>query len=247
MIKLVNRDCYEVLKEVPDNSIDLIYTDPPYDVDIFKPGSGGSVNNVMKLDVTLQPINGITQTDYDLELFCREALRVMKEPNIYIWCNKKQIMRYMNFFVNEHECKFDILVWNKTNALPTYSNKYIDDCEYCLYFHKGKGKCFPKSYNDAKKVFVSPINRENKLYNHPNIKPLDYVRSHISNSSRPGDVILDPFMGTGTSGLATKELGERTYIGVEINPDYYATANMRINGVVENKQEGESNEKFDLW
>ena len=159
MINLIHGDCYKELIKIPDKSIDLIYTDPPYKVGIFKEGSGGTVNKLGKLDKTLIPINNITQTGYNLYAFCEQAVRVMKEINIYIWCNKAQIIDYFNFFVNKHNCKYEILLWNKTNVLPTYSNKYIDDCEYCLYFHKGKGKCFPKNYEDAKKVYLSPINR----------------------------------------------------------------------------------------
>ena len=105
-----------------------------------------------------------------------------------------------------------------------------------LYFHKGKGKCFPKNYEDAKKVYLSPINRQNVLYEHPNIKPLDFVKAHISNSSKPNDIVLDPFMGSGTSGVACKQLG-RKYIGIEISEQYFNTAKDRIynNKNVKNK------------
>lgn len=229
MITLHNDDCYKIMADMKDHSIDLVYADPPYDVGIFKPGNGGTVNNRMKLDVTLQAINEITETDYDLRKFCTEALRIMKEPNIYIWCNKAQFTDYFNFFVNEHQCKFEILFWNKTNALPTYSNKYLTDKEYCLYFYKGKGHCFPECYTDAKTIlYQSPINRENKIYNHPNVKPLEFVKAHISNSSREGEVVFDPFMGSGTAGVACKELG-RTYIGCELLTHHFNTAQARIN------------------
>lgn len=229
---LYNRDCYEVMSEMADKSVDLIYADPPYEYGHFNPGTGGSVNTVMKLDKTLTPINDITDTAYDLHRFCSEALRIMKEPNIYIWCNKAQFKEYFNFFVNEHNCKFEILFWNKTNALPTYSNKYLTDKEYCLYFHKGTGKTFPECYNDAKTIlYQSPINRENKVYDHPNIKPLEFVKAHIRNSSREGWVVFDPFMGTGTAGVACQEIGGREYIGCEINSKHFMTANNRIHNV----------------
>lgn len=61
-------------------------------------------------------------------------------------------------------------------------------------------------YNDAKKLYISPINRENKIYNHPTIKPLPFVKSMLSNSTKPGFIVLDPFMGSGTTGVACKEL-----------------------------------------
>ena len=230
-MQIVNADVYKYMKSMPDKSVDLIYTDPPYDVPKFKSGSGGSVNNVMNFDKTLEEVNKVLENGYDMDNFLKEAMRIMKEPNIYIWCNKRQIVPYMNFFVNENNCLFDILVWKKTNALPTYSNKYLTDCEYCLYFHKGKGKCFPKSYTDASTVYLSPINRENKIYGHPNIKPLPFVKSMISNSANKDSVVFDGFLGSGTTGVACKELGIDNFIGVEIREDYYTIAKTRIENI----------------
>lgn len=228
-IELYLGDWKERFKTISDKSIDLIYTDPPYDIGMFKPGSGGSVNNIMNLDKTLLPINQITETKYILTEFCDEAARVMKEINIYIWCNKTQIIHYFNYFVNGLGCKYDILFWNKTNALPTYSNKYLNDCEYLLVFRRGKAALHPECYEDAKTVFQSPINRENKIYKHPNVKPLELVLRGIKNSSREGDLVLDPFMGSGTTGVASKQLG-RKFIGCEINPEFFKTAQQRIFG-----------------
>lgn len=243
MVQILNGDCYQFLAALEEGSVDLIYADPPYKVGKFKPGTGGSVNNIMNLDKTLQAVNEITETNYDLLKFCKLAVRAMKEINIYIWCNKKQIKDYFNFFVNEHDCTFDILTWYKTNALPTYSNKYLDDCEYCLYFRKGAGKCFPKCYDDAKKLFISPINRENKIYGHPNIKPLQFVKAHISNSSKPGDTIVDPFSGSGTAAVATKELyGEDgvEFVGIELNKTFYEQSLKRLNGDIQPQTKGQA-------
>jgi site-specific DNA-methyltransferase (adenine-specific) len=123
---------------------------------------------------------------------------------------------------------FDIICWHKTNALPTYSNKYLTDTEYLLYFHKGKGKCFPQSYEDAKTFYLAPINHEDKKkYQHPTIKPLDLTEKIIRNSSNENDTILDCFMGSGTTGVACKRL-KRNFIGVEIDKEYFNIASKRI-------------------
>lgn len=173
---------------------------------------------------------------YDIESVCSELMRVMKEPNIYIWCNKKQIMPYLKFFVEEYHCKFDILFWNKTNAMPTYSNKYLTDCEYLLYFRKGKGKCFPESYEDAKTVYIAPINAaDKKKYKHPTIKPLDLTRKIIRNSSRDGDIILDPFAGSGTTAVACLLEGRKS-ISIEREKHYCAVIKERLDAMAfENK------------
>ena len=161
MFYLYNGDCFELIKKIKDHSIDLIITDPPYEVSATN--GGGTINRVKKLNQSLQDLVTANIKDgYDIEKFGEEALRVMKEPNIYFWCNKVQIPAYIDFWVNKHKCKFDIICWHKTNALPTYSNKYLSDTEYCLYFRKGKGKCFPQSYEDAKTFYIAPINQKDK-------------------------------------------------------------------------------------
>lgn len=228
---LYNDDYINILKTIPSNSIDLVYTDPPYDVHVNPEDTTGSCNTRMKLAKSLSPLNSLRCETFNINLFCEEMIRVLKDINIYVWCNKSQIIKYMNIFVNEYKCNYNILFWNKTNALPTYYNKYIDDIEYCLYFYTPGVYCKPMCYNDAKKLYISPINRENKIYNHPTIKPLPFVKSMLSNSTKPGFVVLDPFMGSGTTGVACKELNrDIDFIGIEINENYYKTALSRING-----------------
>ena len=227
MYKLLQGDSLELMKKIPSNSIDLIATDPPYDISATN--GGGTINNVKKLNKSLKDLTTVDITKgYDIEKFGEEFLRIMKEPNLYFWCNKVQIPDYFNFYVNKHKCKFDIICWHKTNALPTYSNKYLSDTEYLLYFRKGKGKCYPQSYEDAKTFYIAPINHaDKKLYGHPTIKPLDVTEKIIRNSSREGQLILDPFMGSGTTGGACLKTS-RNFIGIELDEGYFEIAKNRI-------------------
>ena len=231
MIDLSQGDCLELMKDIPDKSIDLIVTDPPYNVSATN--DGGTINKVKKLNKSLKDLVETNITNgYDIETLGEEFMRVMKEPNIYLWCNKTQIPEYFKFYVEKYKCKFDILCWHKNNALPTYSNKYLSDTEYLLYFRKGKGKCFPKSYEDAKTYYIAPINhKDKKKYKHPTIKPLDITEKVIKNSSKENDIILDPFMGSGTTGVACKQLN-RNFIGIELLEEYYNIAKERINNIV---------------
>lgn len=219
-------DCLEELKKLPDSCVDLIATDPPYDVATT---GGGMINKVKRLSKSLKELDDAKiSSGYSIEEYGEEFLRVLKEPNLYFWCNKVQIPDYIRFYVEKHKCKFDILCWHKTNALPTYSNKYLSDTEYLLYFRKGKGKCFPQSYDDAKTFYIAPINnRDKKLYGHPTIKPLDITQRIIRNSSREFQTVLDPFMGSGTTGVACKSLN-RDFIGIELNENYFNVAKQRI-------------------
>ena len=230
-MKLYNKDCLEVIKSLPSNSIDLVVTDPPYDISCTN--GGGSLNKTKHMVNSIRVLDevGISK-GYNIEEIGKELVRIMKSINIYVWCNKVQIPEYFNFYVNRLGCKFDILCWHKTNALPTYKNKYLSDTEYCLYFRKG-GYCDPSvtgedRYENAKTFYIAPLNqKDKKLWNHPTIKPLDFTEKLIKNSSKKGEVVLDCFMGSGTTGVACKNLG-RDFIGVELNPEYFRIAKERI-------------------
>ena len=119
--------------------------------------------------------------------------------------------------------------------MPLYSNKYINDKEYCLYFRK-ESKCNPETYEDARTVYTSPSNaRDRILYQHPTIKPVDFIRRLIRNSSNENDIVLDCFMGSGTTAVASI-MENRKYIGYEINKKYFDISNARIEKILEEKE-----------
>lgn len=218
-------DCMDGLKQIPDSSIDLILTDPPY---LIKDTRAGGHSRLAR---TIQPVNDlIRENKLNLGIslsILPEFVRVMKKINCYIWCNKAQIPDYLDFFVKRHGCSFDVILWHKTNPPPTFHNKYLSDKEYCLYFRKG-AYCQPISYEAAKTVYYQPLNTsDKKKYAHPTIKPLNIIKTLIENSSMPGDLVLDPFLGSGTTAAACLET-ERNYIGFENNPDYYSIAEKRL-------------------
>lgn len=241
MTRLLHGDSYKLLKTIPDNSIDLIVTDPPYLIESTDTGSKSKLaksiqkmNNQLAEGVLTKGINNDILEDF---------VRVMKKINIYIWCNHKQIPQYLDFFVTNLGCKFDIIIWNKSNATPLFNNKYLTDKEFCLYFRKG-GFCNPVSYESAKTVYYQPINSKDKqMWKHPTIKPLNIIENLILNSSRGGGIVLDPFMGSGTTGVACK-LHNRDFIGMEIDDNFFQIAEERINGT-EEKQEWVQGELFE--
>lgn len=225
-ITLVKGDCF---KDLPiERCVDLIVTDPPYD--ITKISDGGSVNDKKCLNKSLMDLKKVSDVTlgYDIYRFSRLVLFWQENINCYFFCNKRQIPEYFRVYVQELKCRFDIICWHKKDALPTYSNKYLSDTEYCLHFYRGKGQTHPQSYEDAKTYYLDYINRnDKKLYGHPTIKPLPLIEKIIRNSSKKGDLVIDPFMGSGTTGVACKKLG-RDFIGVEINRAYFRIARKRI-------------------
>ena len=225
--KIYNMDCLIGIKNIPDNSVDLVIIDPPYNI-CTKGGKKGNTKiakNIKALEKEL--INNDLVDGYDLSIL-DELVRVMKNINIYIWCNGRQIPTYMKYFVENLGCKLEILIWGKTNPMPLYSNKYMGDKEYCLYFRKG-GYCQPLNYEDARTIYTSKINiKDKQLYSHPTIKPLEFIRKIIRNSSKENDVVLDCFIGSGTTAIGCI-LENRKYIGFEINKKYFDIAQQRIN------------------
>jgi len=226
-------DSYKLIKEIPDKSIDLIVTDPPY---LIESTQGGKTNGLGKsiTNMNEQLANSTLTKSINIEIL-DDFMRVMKKPNIYVWCNHKQIPMYIDYFVTQNECNFDIIIWNKTNATPLFYNKYMTDKEYCLYFRKG-GYCNPPNYEHAKTVYHLPINvNDKKKFKHPTIKPLNIIRNLIENSSHENDLILDCFVGSGTTCVAAKE-SNRQFIGIEIDKEFHKIAVDRINGITASGQ-----------
>lgn len=221
---IYNEDCYEGIKKIPDKSVDLVYIDIPYDMET----RGGGFHNVRDYYDLIRDegmADGITT-----ELL-NELCRVMKSINIYIYCSKNQLRQLFDYF-DDKNCNIDLLVWHKTNPIPTVNNKYLSDLEYILFI-RDKGVKVYTTYETGSKLFQSVVNKSDKeLYNHPTIKPLEMVKTHIQNSTLENDVVLDCFMGSGTTAVACKELG-RNYIGFEINPEYYKIAIDRVNGITQ--------------
>ena len=236
-IKLYLGDSIEIIKTIPDNSVDLIITDPPYLLNMYggKKGTSQLAKNLLSLEKQLTDVNLVN--GYDMSIL-DDLVRVMKKINIYIWCNLAQIKSYLDYFIGKLDCSFEILVWNKTNAMPLFNNKYLSDKEYCLYFRK-RGYCNPPTYEKAKTVFYLPTTqREKKKYNHPTIKPLSIIEKFVENSSRENETILDCFLGSGTTGEAVVNVGgNRKFIGIEINEEYYNTAKKRIEDAIKFKEE----------
>ena len=216
-------DAYELIKQIDDKSIDLIITDPPYEFgvgDICKYLNGATfADEIMENNIN----KGI---DYSI---LNEFVRVLKKINCYIWCNKEQIFDYLQFFTKEHNCNFEIIVWGKTNPPPLLSGHFLKDKEYCLCFWE-TGVKMNFNYDIGKTIYYTPLNQLDKnQYLHPTIKPLNIIENLVKISSREGDVILDPFVGSGTTCVAAKRLG-RKYIGFEINEKYYKIAKDRLQG-----------------
>jgi len=223
-------DSYKLIKDIPDKSIDLIYTDIPY---LFADyGSSNSPLSQRIKKLKQQDLAGITKgIDYKILM---DFIRVLKKVNCFIWCSKEQILDIMNFFY-KYGCMYEILTWNKSNPTPMTNNTFLPDIEYCLYFRE-TGVKLNEGYELKSKWYESPINKRDKdKYKHPTIKPLELVKRHILHTTQKNDIVLDCFSGSGTTCVAAKEL-DRQFIGIEIDPEYHKISIDRLNGILANGQ-----------
>lgn len=183
-------DAYDLIKSVPDKSVDLVITDPPYALKGLH-CSGIAKNRQYAKDIISL---GITES-FDMSIL-RELVRAMKKVNAYFWCNKDQIRDYLDYFVGELGCNFEIFVWRKTNPPPFTNNHFLKDKEYCLYFWE-RGVDLHVKYDTGSTVFSTSVNsRDKKRYGgHPTIKPQWIVERFIENSSDRGVLCSTPSAG----------------------------------------------------
>ena len=227
MARLINSDCMEYMKRIPDNSIDLILTDPPYNIaqystgNINLPGREALNNNIAEWDnIPLEPSNLL----YDFK-------RIIKpNGNIFVFTSYNLIGKWHEVFDSEFDT-FQYFIWHKTNPAPKiYKNGFLNSCEMiiCLW-NKGHKWNF-STQNQMHNFFESPICmyperlRDPK---HPAQKPVKLLSHIINIASNPGDIVFDPFMGVGSTGVAAKRCG-RNFVGCEIDKAYYDAACMRI-------------------
>ena len=254
---IYNEDTYEAMQHIPDKSIDLIIADPLYE---FDTGGGGGAFGAKRRNYraeyeALYHKEGFTKEaerlrvaankqeqkrelhslakgfEYDV---LHEFDRVMKKINIYLWCSMKQLSAIINHYEGKG-CNVKVMFWGKTNSTPTCNNTYLNDIEY-LIFAREKGVKVYGNYHTKSGYYISPANTaDKKLFKHPTIKPLERIKHLVINSSVENDVVFDPFIGSGTTAVAAKELN-RQYLGFEIRKDYFEIAKKRINGITAHGQ-----------
>lgn len=229
---IYNEDCYKAIKEIPDKSIDCIYVDIPY---LY--GGGYHKCNNKYAGVKQSTADDIAEISNGIDFkILDEFVRIMKKINIFVWCSLEQVQEIINFFTSKG-AKFNILVWAKTNPPPLTNNCWLSDLEYCIYCRES-GVRLNDGYDIKSKYYVSGLNVLDKdKFWHPTIKPLSLVERHLLHATQPNDLVLDCFLGSGTTAVACKNTGRR-YLGFEINKKYFKIAQDRLNNIDANGQIG---------
>lgn len=168
-----------------------------------------------------------THNDIDCSIYAPEFYRVLKDSShCYVMCNHINLIKMLNTFTN---CGFKFvksLIWNKGNKIM--GHYYMSSFEYILFFRKGKGK---KINHCGTSDILSIPNKKTKGENGKNLhdteKPVELMKILIDNSSLKNEIVLDPFMGIGSTGVAAKELN-RKFIGIELDDKYFKIAKERL-------------------
>lgn len=221
-------DSKDIIKKIPDNAIDFILTDPPYNLashstgNIPLPGRSAINNDLATWDTI----------EFNPEEWAEEFIRILKPTgNLFIFTSYNQLGRWYNCL----DKKFDssnFMIWHKTNPAPKiFKAGFLNSCEMIFTCWNKKHTWNFLSQAEMHNFIESPIcmSPERLKYpKHPTQKPVNILKKMIKIASNTDDIVFDPFMGVGSTGVAALELGRR-FIGVEIDETYFKAAKERIN------------------
>ena len=224
VIKIYNCDCNFLLDNLIEKNIniDLILIDPPYELDNHGKGKKPLANRMTKVKEDVKHID----TGFDYISIFNKFLKLQKIPNMLIFCSNKQISKIMSYFESKN-LSTTLLVWKKSNPAPLCNGKYISDSEFIIYV-RGKGAYFNNDCDISLKYKVKTfpiLTNKNKL--HIAQKPLELIEQLINLHSRENDLVLDCFMGSGTTALGCKNLN-RNFIGCDLELDNFENTKKRL-------------------
>lgn len=245
--QILNADCLDILKQLPDKCVDLVCTDCPYRI-IGGGCATGTYGNLRtdapkgvlfrgcgrcakkwetagQLDENYENVKSgkmFANNEIKFEQWLPEIYRVLKDnTHCYIMINGRNLAELQKQAEKVGFVYQQLLVWEKGNATP---NKfYLNACEFILMLRKGGERWINNM--GTKTVLKVPNQIGDKP--HPTAKPIELMEILIANSTDENDIVLEPFAGSGSTCIAAKKL-KRRFIGVEIDPEYCEIANQRL-------------------
>ena len=228
---ILKADSRDIIKRIPDNSVDFILTDPPYNLgqhstgNIPLPGRTAMNNDVAEWDMV----------DFVPEEWADEFIRILKPTgNLFIFTSYNQLGRWYDCLDHKFDTS-NFMIWHKTNPAPKiFKAGFLNSCEMIFTCWNKKHTWNFISQAEMHNFIESPIcMKPERLSNpkHPTQKPLAILKKMIEIASNENDIIFDPFMGVGSTGVAALEL-QRRFIGVELEDTYFMAAKKRIETVL---------------
>ncbi len=228
---ILKADSRDIIKRIPDNSIDFILTDPPYNLgqhstgNIPLPGRTAMNNDVAEWDMI----------DFNPEEWADEFIRILKPTgNLFIFTSYNQLGRWYNSLDHKFDTS-NFMIWHKTNPAPKiFKAGFLNSCEMIFTCWNKKHTWNFISQAEMHNFIESSIcMKPERLSNpkHPAQKPVAILKKMIEIASNENDIVFDPFMGVGSTGVAALDLNRR-FIGVELNDSYFDAAKKRINNAL---------------
>jgi modification methylase len=245
---ILEGDCIQLLDTLPENSFDMIFADPPYflqlDRDLYRPNQ----TKVDSVDEAWDRFDSFEDYDNFTLRWLNGCRRAMKDDaTIWVIGSYHNIFRVGKIMQDIGFWILNDVIWVKANPMPNFNGvRFTNAHETMIWAKKSRGqKRYTFNYQAMKMLngekqmrsdWELPIcsgserERNGGGKAHPTQKPESLLRRAILASTNPGDIILDPFFGTGTTGAAAKKLG-RNWVGLERNAEYIATARSRIDSI----------------
>lgn len=217
-------NCIDLMSQIPDESIDLIVTDPPYK--LTKRGSSGTMSGYWATDAAKKG-TVFKHNDIEIEQYLPEFYRILKEDaHCYIMCNNLNMPHFFDVIGKSKFHFVKLLVWDKQTKIC--GKYYMGQIEFIFLIRKGKDKPINNCGTPDLLTFPNVKNKNADGSNiHDSQKPIGLMQTLIENSTNENEVVLDPFMGSGTTALAAIR-SNRRYIGFEIDKTYYDLTQKRL-------------------
>lgn len=227
--KIYNMDCLEGMSKLPDNSIDLMVTDPPYLH--VKGGMKSKKYNTGTWKAESEMVTKLSDFgENEIYEFLDIAIPKMKKVNMFIFCSKLQLQYYFSY-IKKHKLKYDLLVWDKVKYSMKSTKFFTSDIEYIVRIYQD-GVSLQKVLNEEGSkadinYYLKRQAYEQPRGKHETEKPVELISKYIQLASSENDLIVDPFMGSGTTAIACKRQN-RNYIGFELSEEYCDIAEQRL-------------------
>ena len=229
--KIHNISCLEGLRQMPDACVDMIFTDPPYYQYRAQNVQGLKNHKDVVTEFEFDGFNSEEEYLQFLEDVLAECFRVAKPGAVgYLWCGDDFVSYLIRMVERVGFQVRKVSHWHKTNPFPAiYTRKmYANSMEMMVHFSKGTPKTWNhKPVNEMHNFIQAPICMGKERTAHKTQKPLKVCLPFIEIRSNEGDLVLGPFMGSGSTAEAAPKL-KQNFIGFELNPDYCAMAEKRL-------------------
>ena len=242
--KIINGNCLEEIKKIPDKSFDLIFADPPYNMQLGENLRRPDNSKVKSVDDDWDKFQNFKSYDQFSLLWLKECKRILKDDGtIWVIGSYHNIFRLGFHIQNLDYWILNDVIWRKNNPMPNFKGtRFTNAHETLIWASKNKNSKYTFNYQSLKCLnddlqmrsdWLLPICsgkeriKKNGKKIHSTQKPESLLHRIILASTNKGDTIFDPFLGTGTTAVVAKKLG-RAYFGIEQNKNYFISAKRRI-------------------